>query len=822
MIDYSQYNNQTANNILYHDIYKTIVNNEFIANIAEKFNVAFDKIKADIDKIVQNNPESIEEDDFLENLESVLENMYSKIEKQEVIVDIPEYEFKFTITYDDQYKISIQDKKTLFPCKKPLLEFDRARDNNLVEFIVMNTALDEDQVIDINKAKELVNRLNQKIASDEISKKINKLKFKEVKTKTPNTYLGKVVSAPFEVIDNKLYINKIINEDSEPIKNLISRAFIVKSVGEIKDKGDFESIRYAELAWIDIDGNEKTMIIQENYILDSILQRDNLKQLSIVGTRRCEVIDYYCKLLENNDIDILEITKIGGWKDNFTRYVTADNTYGSTKDYMLFENESMENVHKNGTFNDWIEGVYELLNDEIFAFITYTGVCALIQSPLNIPNHTIVASNPTSTGKTTGGRIRSSIYGNPFYMTMTSNSSKLGNVNTISAYNDVTCHLDEIKKEDIPMIRALIYNHSSGMPRKIATKYGGVKNNKYEIFSNNIIVTTEETILNESAKGGQLVRVIPILRTPKSNPEGIRKFEKLVCSKNKVAKNYGHALEPLVLKIMEMIQDGTLEKRYVEIENELRSYNVSNSNMINRLIEIYTAIALAGEIFNEAIVNHPENRGRIQALNPIEITKQMMQDYMEQEPDKSEGVKAIEVIIDWYNGNKFKFNEPPQIPVNLTGEIEYRDQVVEFYGYDEGETIDIFKYKVKEVLTKADFVPDTVFKAWNNEGYTECKKGRNDKDKKLKKEHYEMLKNDERLQKLIGKGASTHTISIKKSMVNHLLIEDKKPAKPKEIIPPQYTEEEWNLMKNKESPKIHIEQSLDKFIELDDDNTASA
>lgn len=687
--------------------------NEIISKLATKYNTSFDKVKADVDVILESNPDLNEEDDFSEILDLAIQNKYAK-----------------------------------------------------------------------------------------------------------STYLGVKITYPFIVKNNTLYVEKLkgSGDSAEYVQVMVSkRAFIVKSVGEIKDKGDFESIRYVVLAWIDIDGNEKTMIVQENYILDSVLQRDNLKQLSIVGTRRSEFIEYYCKLLENNDIDILEITKVGGWKDNFTRYVTADNTYGSTKEYMLFENSSMENVHKNGTFDNWIEGTYELLNDEVFAFIAYTGVCALIQRPLGIPNFSVINSNDSSTGKTTGGKERSSMFGNPFHMMITSNASRLGIPNTIGLYNDVPTHIDEIKKEDIPLVRNLVYNISTGTQRIVATKFGGVKNNKHDTFTTNIIVTTEEAIFDASVKMGQNARIITIIKTPKSNPEGIKKFERMVCNKNGNCNNYGHAVEPLVAKISNMIQDGSLYHRFSEIEKELRTFNESKSNMVNRLIEYYAAIALAGEIFNEAIVNHPENRGRIQALNPIEITKGMMQDYMEQEPDKSEGTRAIEIIVDWYNGNKFKFNEPEKIQYSVDGCICERDQIAEFYGYDEGDTIDIFKYKAKEVLTKAGFNPETILGKWNDEGYTECKKGRNDKYKKLKKEHYEMLQNDLRLQELIGKGTSTQAVSIKKSMVKHLLIDNEKTAKSKEIIPSQYTEEEWNIMKNKESPKIHIDDFIDS-----DDNTASA
>ncbi len=582
-------------------------------------------------------------------------------------------------------------------------------------------------------------------------------------------YFGLRIPEPYIVEDGLLYYVKTIereDEDDLKINILISKAFVIKSIGQINDEGELNHVDFVELAWFDINGNVVTGLYQQNWLLDQTLQREHLKPFNILGTKRAEFIDYCSKLLTTNCIPKKKVTNVGGWKENFTQFVTSDETYGSKEKYLVIQNRMMENIHKHGTFDNWIEGTYQLLNDEVFAFVTYTGVCGLLQNPLGISNFEIINSAKSSTGKTTGGKAKSSMFGHAFNMIVTPNASKLGIQNAIGAYNDISCHLDEITKTDLDMIEKFIYDHSSSKPREVGAKAGGNKDNRDKTFSNNVYITTEEVIFGANAKTGQLARSIPILRSPKINYEGVKKFESLVCTKNRICRNYGHALEPLVLKIIELYQNGKLANRYNEIIDELRIENVNHSPVIDRLIEYYAGIALGGEIFNEAIVNHPENKGRIQALNPVEIAKNFMKDYMEEEPDKPEGERAMEVFIDWYLSNKYHFNEPePRVYTSSDGTTTYSDQRIKFYGYDQGETIDVFSTIVKEELEKHGFAYQSIVRDWKENGYLIT---RNDKKRGevavVPKKHTVGNKN------ILGEQQFT-AIRIIKSKVQHLLNE---------------------------------------------------
>ena len=721
---------------------KTTIYDKFIECEQQGRKIGYRKESEDAEK-------GMEDEEYYDSIHTdvnafmIIENSKStkaKKEHKEVIIEIPEYNFKFTIIHDKKYKIKIQDVEMWYTCKKSLFEFNQNFENEFTAFIIKYGNFEKAEAVKIltNFHMQIINDFHKDVLA--LSKN------QDVKPQQSECkFLGMNVPADYIIEDGELKSVRYEmdqNDEFIEVKDYISKAFTIKSIGVIKDEGEFKNVSHVVLKFLNEDGKEEEISINENEILDQRTPSDKLQPLSIVGFERASFTKYYLKTKEINVISPANVTRRGGWKNNFTQYVTGNKTIGGDIEYNLIDNKSMDNIHIKGTMDQWIEGSYELLNDEIFAFMNYTGVANLIQKPLGLSNSQIICSNETSSGKTTGARLRNSGFGNPFHMTITANSSKLGNQNVIYKYDDAPVHLDEITKADIPMAREIVYLHSSGKPRTVAKTNGNVRDNKNDNFCNNMFITTEEIIFDETAKGGQLVRSIPILRKPARNPEAIRKFEKLICSKGEVAKNYGYCVEPLALKVMEMVKDGSLESRFLEIEKQLRDAAGANSNMINRLTEIYTSFALAGEIFNIVIVKHPENRGRIKALDPIAITTMMLQDYMELEPDKPEGERAMECFMSWYNANKLKFNEPQPIPYydKESDTTEYRENKMAFYGYDTDPTvIQVFSSELKTVIEKAGFLHSSVLTKWKECEYIRVKGKKNVSQKKFAPQHKDVM-----------------------------------------------------------------------------------
>ena len=84
------------------------------------------------------NENMYDDDDFYEIVKdrvhyTILNNkgVFKKQEKSEVLIEIPEYNFTFTIKYDGNYKIFIPNYALPYTCKRTLLEINRSRDTDL-------------------------------------------------------------------------------------------------------------------------------------------------------------------------------------------------------------------------------------------------------------------------------------------------------------------------------------------------------------------------------------------------------------------------------------------------------------------------------------------------------------------------------------------------------------------------------------------------------------------------------------------------------------------------------------------------------------------
>lgn len=598
--------------------------------------------------------------------------------------------------------------------------------------------------------------------------------------KKKNSYLGMSIEYPYSIEDNILYINRK-TKDGENKRQKISRAFIIEGFGESNENDANQDVNVVKLSWINIDGEVKSLWINEGVIYDHTWQKQELQPLSIVGSRRNELMDYYDSLLLNNKdkIENINITLSSGWKNDFTSYVTGDKTFlydENCKSYLLSSNNThMANVHQCGTLDKWIEGAYRLYNDDAFAFQLWVGIVAALQSMLCIPNFAIINTDDSSSGKTTAAKFRNSIFGHPFEMMITANSSKLGILNILYMYRDVPSHVDEITKDDIEKVSKMFYTTSDSKERNVAAQAGGNKK-QGSGYVTNTVYTTEEQLLSNTSKRGQQARVMKFLKTPKRNVEGIKAFQKLICSKTGVCKNYGTPLELLIPAIMDKYHSGKLVARYEEVLGEFQNTYSNESGVVDRIADYYAGTVVAGEIFNEIIVACPENKDRLVEHDVTKVVKEMLELQIETNPDETEATKAMLSIIDWYNGNKLRFNEPKATSyTNDDGSEEFSQAKIEFFGYDKKDTIEIFIYKVKEVLNKEGFNYDTIVNAWLNEGYTNGEKSKGKtlatKRTRILADDKEFVANNEDFRNKIGKSQQVNVISINKDKIQHMIVD---------------------------------------------------
>ena len=139
----------------------------------------------------------------------------------------------------------------------------------------------------------------------------------------------------------------------------------------------------------------------------------------------------------------------------------------------------------------------------------------------------------------------------------------------------------------------------------------------------------------------------------------------------------------------------------------------------------------------------------------------MIEDYMEQEPDKPESEKSMECFMSWYNGNKFKFNAP-EIKVYRDDdgkEIISDAPKITFLGYNtDPVVIQVFTNELKTVIEKAGFRHSSVLTKWKEAGYIRVKGNKNVSQKKFAPEH----------KNVMGKQNFT-CVEIFKDKVKHLI-----------------------------------------------------
>jgi len=150
---------------------------DWIKQEAKTFNVPVAEVQAKFGQCKNDNIEAgVEEAEAIDFAQDQVHAYFvaisGKKQKQEVIVEIPEYDFKFTITYDDGYKITIPNVKISYSVKKTLLEINKSRDADLCDYLCIYGEIEKEL------AKKLVNEFNKKIANEYFNK-IKSLAFKE-------------------------------------------------------------------------------------------------------------------------------------------------------------------------------------------------------------------------------------------------------------------------------------------------------------------------------------------------------------------------------------------------------------------------------------------------------------------------------------------------------------------------------------------------------------------------------------------------------------------------------------------------------------------
>ena len=289
-------------------------------------------------------------------------------------------------------------------------------------------------------------------------------------------------------------------------------------------------------------------------------------------------------------------------------FVLPDKVYGKNADSVIFQ--SGERNHDEyttaGTLEDWRKNIaaYAVGNPILILAISSAFAGALIK-PCNADGGGIHFVGESSTGKTTAGKVASSVWGGDHYRRSWRTTSN-GLEGAAMLFNDGLLVLDEINECDPRDVGAIVYSLGNGIGKQRATRSGNARSiNRWECF---VLSNGEKSIPTVMSEGGcrynagQAVRMldIPVERqygiydTLHDFKAGHEMADWLV---KEVLVNYGEAGRCFLEKLAHDKQDFSAKLR--RIKNLPRFQVAGAQGQHRRAADRFALIGLAGEVATE-------------------------------------------------------------------------------------------------------------------------------------------------------------------------------------------------------------------------------
>jgi hypothetical protein len=252
--------------------------------------------------------------------------------------------------------------------------------------------------------------------------------------------------------------------------------------------------------------------------------------------------------------------KLGWYKNEFLPY---------SNKILLLNNDwnelnTIESIHKQGSFKLWQEYIGECLENDTFRMYLNVSLASVLIDFLNLQGFGFYNYAPPSRGKSIASYAAWSIWGKPCKLTIPAFNAnragleaRLAILNNFPAIFDDAQHLDASIKKNIEKI---IYDIANGSGKTRMTKDITARN--VNTWASTFIITGERELLDQTNDSGAYKRCIELSDIPMSG----RHFPRKV--KNVVMDNYGF-IGPLFIKFIQNSGKKFLLEELNNIEEKL-------------------------------------------------------------------------------------------------------------------------------------------------------------------------------------------------------------------------------------------------------------
>lgn len=449
-----------------------------------------------------------------------------------------------------------------------------------------------------------------------------------------------------------------------------------------------ESVRLA-FKRPDMKGWSKSVVVAKSVLASpqKIIELSD-RGISVTSTNAKELIEYL-QDIESMNYDLIPLTRSTarlGWisETEFSPY-----TSGLDFDEASALRRQYESVQQVGVYQTWLDTVIELrAKDPVYKIL----VAASFASPLMaiidaLPSFVHIWSSQSSTGKTIGLMVASSVWGDPnsgAYM-QSFNSTTVAMERLAEFYNSMPLVLDEMQQARTDSGNRVFspYKLAQGSGRARSNKQGGLE--RTPTWANIIITSGETPLVDQSDGAGALARVVNVELKHQLVDAG---------EGNDVARtlkqNYGHAGRRFIETIMQNYEPATIREIY---DTLLKSLQL-NSDIQDK--QAMTAAALlTGDMLASEIIFHDT------PLDADELTPHLL---TRAETDVTGRVYAY--IVDWVQENQTRF--PGQSNI-----ADYRGDI---YGELTSDYAYIYPTTLRNALKAEGYNYDSVMSSLRDAG----------------------------------------------------------------------------------------------------------
>ncbi len=476
---------------------------------------------------------------------------------------------------------------------------------------------------------------------------------------------------------------------------------------------------FLKLFWKDIKGKKHNEFFPQGYLYT---KRDLMKSLPIKGVEVTDntakhLIDFISESVAFNKEFLKEytITQKQGWKNE--EFVLGDKLYDKEKTkeiYLLSENDRLKGIKEKGTVEGWLKAAGKLLEYPRARFKIYATCAAPLLKLLDIKSFWLHDYGNTSVGKTITSELAVSIYGSPYILELTANTTKVGIERMAASFCDLPLFLDETSLVDQKILQSLIYLLANETGRiRGSIKPGSLQ--KTEHWKTVVLSTGEAPIKKENSFGGANVRVIELYGGLNATD-----FQAIEEYKDNINENYG-VIAPLLIKKLLNYSKEDILKTFKDLKGELKSELKGRVEV--RLSNTFAAIATGGFLFEEIMADC----GFDENADPEKILKTVTDVYKATTKDL-EGANYLDRFLDnlkgWIVANNKNF-----INLDILDSDNEKTSWNEDLGQITEKYVDIFPHILKRQIESWNFDYKRILTDLKEKKITKCSHGRQYKTK---------------------------------------------------------------------------------------------